>query len=214
MLGPSPICDTASSRSSQGAIDCYTAAAEVYPRQPLPHGAAHPGSITALANRASAHMALNHYRSAAQDLRQSMQSTILPPLLPESFRTTLAKRIFRLVKCYLALLQPKEAAETIEHVYKSGAPVFINHVHPLWQEMSTLYLRIYKLQQAVDAFESARKERDWACVLTAIATIEKMSNAWAYHTIKTEKLPGPWTCWKAEAQAWLGWAGIAQDTLK
>ncbi|KAG0144279.1 hypothetical protein CROQUDRAFT_47576 [Cronartium quercuum f. sp. fusiforme G11] len=194
----------------QDAIELYTVASQAYPLQPLPDRPAHPGFTTSLANRASAHMALNDHRAAADDLRQSMKSTILPPFLPDSLRTTLARRILRLAKCYLALLEPQPAADALEHVSKPSAPVFLAHTNPLWQEMSIAFLRTNKLATAVKVVELERDQKRWKETSEAIEAVENLAKTWAY---RHPSLPGRWLCWKAEAQVWLGEPTAAEETL-
>ncbi|EGF99589.1 uncharacterized protein MELLADRAFT_79446 [Melampsora larici-populina 98AG31] len=190
-----------------GAVQLYTKAIQAYPVEYQPHQQAHPGITTSLANRASAYMALKEFTPAAADLLQSLKSTHLPVWLSDSLRSTLGKRVLRLVKCQLALLKPIEANEAIEHLSKPTSSVFIDYLHPLYPEMSSLISRINMLKEAVGCVERSKLLANWTMLADAIASIEKMWMGWGYvhsNSNSPQKLPEVLICWKAEVKARMG----------
>ncbi|KAH9819912.1 hypothetical protein DFH28DRAFT_954733 [Melampsora americana] len=197
-----------------GAIQLYSKAIQAYPVDSQPHQQAHPGITTSLANRAAAYMALKEFTLASADLLQSLRSTHLPVWLSDSLRSTLAKRVLRLVKCNLALLKPKEANEAIEHLSKPTSQVFIDYVHPLYPEMVSLISRINMLKEAIECVERSKTLGNWTMLRDAITSIESMWMSWGYvhaNLTSPQKLPEVLISWKAEVKARMGDGSAAND---
>ncbi|POV94509.1 hypothetical protein PSHT_16165, partial [Puccinia striiformis] len=105
-------------REYQFAILCYTRAIDCDASQKYPYlyhsyfeEFRHPVYSASLANRASAHMARGHYQLASKDLEEAISR--FDPVMTKKNRSTLITRVFRLVRCYLALLDGPRARSAL-----------------------------------------------------------------------------------------------------
>ncbi|KAI8460674.1 hypothetical protein BY996DRAFT_8683645, partial [Phakopsora pachyrhizi] len=198
------------------AIQLYTQAMSHYPPQNLPGFPFHPGYSTSLSNRAAAHMALGDYLSASSDVRTSLETAYIPPVITPELSRLLIKRLFRLVRCHLALLDPHSAIQYLQHASDPISPVYLNrstsskqvdvHDHQLYQEMDLLIERSDYILNIQTALHLAQSKGNWNQALDLINQLEIKTLRWAFISMKNSdrSLPGLWSFWKAEAFARLG----------
>ncbi|PLW49542.1 hypothetical protein PCANC_09014 [Puccinia coronata f. sp. avenae] len=179
------------------AIVCYTEAINAYPAEPFPGQPRHPGYSASFANIASAFMALGGYETAAANLEASIKAIHLPPLLPQDTRATLIKRVFRLVRCYVALLDGPKAARALAILTRNGLDIQIPPGDANYAEWATLFKRANFLDELKMEMDLARSTQRWRAALDCVWKLQREILAWGFK-LSSAGLPGLWSLWEAE----------------
>lgn len=202
----------------QAAIALYTQALLRYPSQSIPNQTFHPGYATSLANRASAHMARFDYPLAVQDLRSSLEAVEIPPLITSNIRNDLLKRLLRLIRCHLALLDHQSASHIFHIIHDPHSPIFIDpsslsdqssHHHI---QLSNLSARLKSIQDSIEKLEADKAHHRWHRVLLTIQELEDRIPSWGFK-LQPRHLPESWTLLKAEALVRSGHIPAAEQVL-
>ncbi|KAA1083055.1 hypothetical protein PGT21_024157 [Puccinia graminis f. sp. tritici] len=197
----------------QNAINCYTRAIKCDASQEYPYSVhqymrrfRHPVYSASLANRASAYMALGEYQRSSEDLREAIDR--FDPSLTESNRATLIKRVFRLVRCHLALLDGLRGLDALRKFD------FQFHPHdPDISEYQRLLSRTELLVNIKKSIDNSRSTNQyWQTTLNLIQSLDKKIEPWGFK-FNYACLPGSWTYWKVEALAHLGKTVEAEEVL-
>ncbi|KAI9626850.1 hypothetical protein KEM48_010138 [Puccinia striiformis f. sp. tritici PST-130] len=166
----------------------------------------HPVYSASLANRASAHMAEGQYQLASEDLEEAISR--FDPVMTKKNRSTLITRVFRLVRCYLALLDGRRARCALRKLGVQFSPD-----EPDSSEYKTLCSRIKLLIAAEKSIEHSRStDQNWQMAFQLIQSMEKEIMSWG-PKFDLALLPGSWTCWKIESLAHLGKTVEAEEVL-
>ncbi|KAI7937432.1 hypothetical protein MJO29_014747 [Puccinia striiformis f. sp. tritici] len=186
----------------QQALLSYTQAISLYPPPLFPNQPRHSGHLCTLANRASTCMALGQYEHASKDLEESLAPIDLLPATDDE-RANLYKRIFRLIRCHLALLNITKAEETCKIITDPNSSVKILSNDSQFGQFHSLMSKTHFLVGIQQEIDSARDQKRWRVVLTTIGILEREIVGWGFK-FDINTLPGPWTIWKAETMARLG----------
>lgn len=149
-------------------------------------------------------MALGQYHTASIDLQASIKAIHLPPLIPQDTRAMLIKRVFRLVRCYLAVLDAPNASQTLNTL--SSDYLDVQKILPgdsNYNDFLILSSRIKFLLELKDKMDLARSVQNWQSALRLIATFEREILTWGLK-FNLSHLPGSWTLCKAEMLARTG----------
>ncbi|EFP87555.2 uncharacterized protein PGTG_13926 [Puccinia graminis f. sp. tritici CRL 75-36-700-3] len=194
------------------ALYLYTQAINSYPIALFPNQSRPAGYSTSLANRASAYMATGQYSFALNDLQESMEETDLTPLLTEESRSNFIKRVFRLVRCHLALLDGPGASTSLDKIRKPQSLNPIPQSDPKHEELQALSFRTKFLVEQQQRLNDLRLNDMWQPALQVMGCVEKEIMTWGFKFDLTS-LPGSWTIWKAEMLARVGKPLEAQKTI-
>ncbi|WAQ92008.1 hypothetical protein PtA15_15A402 [Puccinia triticina] len=200
------------SKNYEQALIVYTQAIGSYPPASFPGLARAAGYAFALANRASAYMALGQYQQALEDLQGSITETDPPSLLNPDNRLNFFKRVCRRARCYLALLDGPNASRALNII---GGPQSNTPILPddqPYEEFEKLSRRANFLVEHVEQINDARKNELWRGGLQVMKSLEKEIVTWGFK-FNPSHLPGSWTIWKAEILAHLGKPVEAQRVL-
>ncbi|KNE88488.1 hypothetical protein PSTG_18108 [Puccinia striiformis f. sp. tritici PST-78] len=151
-------------------------------------------------------MAEGQYQLASEDLEEAISR--FDPVMTKKNRSTLITRVFRLVRCYLALLDGRRARCALRKLGVQFSPD-----EPDSSEYKTLCSRIKLLIAAEKSIEHSRStDQNWQMAFQLIQSMEKEIMSWG-PKFDLALLPGSWTCWKIESLAHLGKTVEAEEVL-